>query len=169
MKARTLDNHLSREEKIAKLAQVYHDLLAAVGPLLKDEVFRRGIREGLNKFLSNAWLSMNGGKHHTDYYSPAAGNAVRTSDKETRLVYEHMVPKNLFQSMFVQAAQEGTIHSAAEIRETLNACWYIALITASEEKKLLKNRMPEGWDGKNIFSRYEEAGLELIATAEPKQ
>ena len=37
----------------------------------------------------------------------------------------------------------------------------MALITADEHGRLLRNEMPAGWDGADVFARYTGTGIQL--------
>ena len=153
-----------RIEKIAKLAEAYHSLLSVIGPLLANNIaFEAGIREGLNKFLANTWIYLNdNNKFAVDYYSEEAKKQINGSAEDKgRLIYEHMIPKDIYQKECVAAAKQGKNKSVAEIQDILNKYWFIAIITADEHKKLSKEKMPEDWNHSNIFSRYEKAKIKL--------
>lgn len=55
-----------------------------------------------------------------------------------------------------------TVEQVIALIETLAIC---VEITREEDSWLagakLRDRMPEGWDGKNLFARYEHVGIEL--------
>jgi hypothetical protein len=122
-----------------------------------------GIREGLNKFLSNAFLSLDKRSKYLkgNFYSLEALNKVNVGDFKG-LVYEHMVPKSKYiQKRCENAARERTL-TIEYINDLLDKYWFIAVITKDEDTSLRTFDMPNDWDGKNIFQRYQEAKISLV-------
>jgi uncharacterized UPF0160 family protein len=150
-----------KEEIIEKIAIAYHKLLLSID--WKDDLLVKGIKEGLSKFLSNAYLSLTD-KHKyefVDYHSEKALRKVRRKSYKN-LVFEHMIPKEKYiQAPCIEQAKNGTIQLSF-IKERLEKYWYLAVVTKEEDKLLTKNDMPENWDGVNIFDRYDIAGIKLI-------
>ncbi|MWJ28572.1 hypothetical protein GPM19_10200 [Halomonas sp. ZH2S] len=139
----------------------YYKLLQSLD--WSDEVLIRGLREGLNKFPSNAFLRMNPESKYLcgDYYSPSALEKVQ-SRNFSGLIFEHMVPKAKYiQKPCEQAAREGSL-DINEMRELFQKYWKIAVITVEENSRLKGHAMPKDWDFENIFSRYQESGIELV-------
>lgn len=157
---------MTREMLLTRMADAYYELLAAVAPLLKKNGdIEDGVREGLNKFLSNLCISLVG-KLETDYYSEDALEKLRKGDRG-HLIYEHMVPKNVYQDKIVDDFKAGKIKNAGDIKAVLEKYWYIATITSSEDKLLFPRKaMPETWDKQNIFARYDEIRDRLVPRAE---
>ena len=161
---------LTREMLLTRMARAYYDLLAVVVPLMKkDKDIEKGIREGLNKFLSNLCISLVG-KLETNYYSKDAIKELAKGGPkkdQATLIYEHMVPKNYYQDKIINDFKEGKIKTPDEIRDTLEKYWHIATITSEEDKRLVPRKsMPKGWDGKDIFVRYVNIRDQLVARAE---
>lgn len=153
------------KENIEKVAKAYCKLLNSID--WDDELIIAGLKEGLNKFLSNAFLSLNKEIKYKqgDYYSSEALEKVENNDF-SNLVYEHMVPKNKYiQKVCEEEAKDKKLEPEFII-ELLNKYWKIAVITKDEDDKLNSRSMPVDWDGENIFARYEEAKLELIIKKE---
>ena len=147
---------------IEHLARAYFKLLSSVywnDPLLVD-----GLREGLNKFLSNAYLASYPGRnkyHKTHLASPAALQRLEQG-LTTGLVCEHLVPKRRYiQAPCESRARTGELQLAF-IVDRLHRFWHLATITTDEDRLLSRVRMPENWDGNNALARYEEAGLTLV-------
>ncbi len=144
------------------LAQAYYKLLNHLD--WQDEVLISGIREGLNKFLSNAYLKQHPSSckyHKSQWVSPEALKQLNQGN-HTDLVFEHMVPKKKY-------IQEPCEHLAASRRlteekivELLETYWHIATITKQQDKLLSRSSMPDDWDGINVLSRYEIAGIQLV-------
>jgi len=83
-----------------------------------------------------------------------------------RLVFEHMVPKE----KYIQRPCESIIRDnsltidqkAVKVYQLLDSYWYIASITAEEDKSIIHKRtMPLGWNGVSIFDRYKEVNIEV--------
>ena len=146
---------MTRDELLSRMAVAYYEYLNAIVPVIKkDPLIAKGIKEGLNKFLTNCCIALVG-KTETDYYSPAALEIIKNKKKLAGLVYEHMIPKNIYQDKIVKNFIEGKIKSAEDIKTVLDQYWYIALITKHEDKLLFPQRsMLETWDSKNILARY---------------
>lgn len=143
------------------LVKAYYKLLKSID--WSDEVLVWGLREGLNKFPSNAFLSLHPESKYLsgDYYSHAALEKVRYRDF-SGLIFEHMVPKARYiQKPCEQAAQEGRL-DIAEIRELFRRYWKISVITVEENSRLKGHAMPDDWDLENVFARYQECGIELV-------
>ena len=51
---------LNREKTIKHLADAYFNVLSTLGTSLNDSNIYAGLREGLNKFLSNLAIKLNG-------------------------------------------------------------------------------------------------------------
>ena len=156
---------MSREDCLKRMAQAYHDLLKVLAPLMKkdDNIIFNGLREGLNKFLSNVYISLVHNKRETDYYSEKAFEACKNNPKGKcpGLTYEHIVPKNIYQDEIVKTFSGGQEMSADEIADRLKKEWWTATITQAEDKLLKKKKMPDDWDGTNRFARYDKAGITL--------
>ena len=143
-----------------KIAKAYYKLLTSID--WDDDVLIAGLREGLNKFLSNAYLKENNEKKQLqgDYYSEEALRKTQNGDF-TNLVVEHMVPKARYiQEPCEEMAQEGTL-SEEKILELLRKYWKIAIITKEEDALLPSQKMPPNWDHEDIFARYNNAGITL--------
>jgi hypothetical protein len=128
-----------------------------------DRFFLMGIQEGLNKFLSNLYLHLCGRRpkcHKAHYVSEKALVKMIAVDY-SGLVFEHMIPKSVYiQKPCESMAQKNQI-SVEQVFSLLSSYWFIATITAEEDKLLIKNDMPQGWDCMNIFYRYESADITL--------
>lgn len=153
------------EDDISKLAHSYCTLLNSLN--WRDPLLRAGIKEGLSKFLSNAYISMKKRHKHltADYYSRAAAQQLRLGNHDG-LTFEHVVPKSEYIQKRCEAlAREGRLEEH-EIADLLRKYWKIAVITAEENKTLLPTKMPPGWDGMDVLHRYRAAGIELLRAEE---
>ena len=159
---------LTREELLLRMAEAYYKLLKAVALLLNDKDIEAGIREGLNKFLPNLCISLVG-KLETDYYSEAALEKIKKDDCKN-LIYEHMVPKSIYQDEIIDDFKVGNIKNAGDIKAVLAKYWYVATTTSGENKKLNPQRsIPENWDKQDIFVRYTAIRNCLKARAECRE
>lgn len=144
-----------------QIAKSYFKLLTSLD--WEDEILIYGLNEGLNKFLSNAFLRTNGGNKYLqgDFFSE---EAIKKIDKRdfSQLVYEHMVPKSKYiQKPCEELAKNGGL-TIAYIENLLDSYWKIAIITKSENSKLTAREMPKNWDGKDIQARYRAVNINLI-------
>src|SRR4051812_16802766 len=76
-----------------KLAEAYCSLLTSID--WKNELIVNGLKEGLNKFLSNAFASQfpKKHKHHKTHKISIAALEQLKAENYQNLVYEHLVPK----------------------------------------------------------------------------
>lgn len=141
-----------------QLARAYYKLLSSID--WDDPLLVGGLREGLNKFLSNAHLASLRGRnkyHKTHLVSPLALKLLQ-SGQPRPLVWEHLVPKGLYiQGPCEQQARAHTL-TLDFVFEHLRKFWHLATITVDETRM----RMPPEWDGANVLARYEAQGLTLI-------
>lgn len=145
-----------------RLAEAYCKLLRSID--WSDELVVAGIREGLNKFLSNAFLSMFPSVHKYHRTHLISRNALRQVETKNyrRLVYEHLVPKtNYIQRPCEERAIRGDL-TVDSIEDLLRRYWRVATITKAEDERLHRRGMPTDWDGVNVLARYEAAGIKLI-------
>ncbi|MCK9467316.1 MAG: hypothetical protein M0P94_03230 [Candidatus Absconditabacterales bacterium] len=150
-----------KKENIRIIATSYYKLLYSID--WDDNIMVNGLKEGLNKFLSNAILSLSTESKYLqgDYYSAEAITKINNKDF-TNLVYEHMVPKNKYIQKICQDKAKDKTLDIVFIVDLLNKYWKIAVITKDEDKQLISRSMPENWDKENIFLRYQEVKIQLI-------
>ena len=122
-----------------------------------------GIREGLTKFLSNAFLKSNGTNkyYQGDYYTYSALDRMEKGIT-SGLVYEHMVPKSQYiQKPCEERAKKKSL-SEDYVLGLLNRYWKIAIVTKEEDAELTRTKMPDDWDAEDIRLRYTYADIELV-------
>ena len=144
------------QKEIQVIAAAYFKLLKCID--WADPVFVSGIREGKNKFLSNAWLSRaKANKYHkTNWISQDALAQIESGDY-TDLVFEHLVPKQKYiQDPCERLAMEGRL-TLDYVIDLLSKYWHMATITKEEDSKLSRRSLPDDWDGSDIHVRYKNA------------
>jgi hypothetical protein len=155
---------LNRSEIIKTMSDVYFDFLKSIK--WENEFYLKGISEGKNKFLSNAYLSLYGAKHEIcNYHSKEALIILSNPElnKSGKLIFEHMVPKQKYiQKPCEDVAIKGGLNKEY-IYKLLYDYWFIAMITVEEEKMLKTSKvMPKDWDKKDHKARYNNTKIELI-------
>ena len=81
------------------IAGSYYKLLTTID--WDDEVLLLGLKEGLSKFVSNAYIEINKKTHKQtkylqgDYYTEEALDKIKNNDF-SGLIYEHMIPKSTY-------------------------------------------------------------------------
>ena len=123
------------------------------------------IREGIRKLHDCATSSRGHGKYlgHA-HWSRAAlkhleQNGGATSGITKLLAHEHVVPVGIVVSELLKGGQKTEI----EIEKLILRLSVVAIITREEEALLseakLRSRMPDDWDGHDIWARYRAVGL----------
>jgi hypothetical protein len=102
----------------------------------------------------------NGKYSMTDFITPNALLKLQQNEK-ANLIFEHMVPKNLYLSTLVEKAQRETL-TYTEIHNVLMKYHYTCTVTKEEDNLLPSTKMQDEWDGQNPFYRYQLAGIEFI-------
>ncbi len=146
---------------LERMAQAYS---AFLGSLPWDHALViEGAREGLTKFLSNAYLcSFRGRRKHnlTQLVSPAARDRI-AAGRTAGLVFEHVVPKQeLIQEPCEALARTGEL-TPEHVLSLLKRYWLLAMVTKEEDRRL-QRKMPTGWEGQDLLARYTVAGIELV-------
>jgi len=143
------------------LIKAYYKLLNSID--WDDEILVAGLREGLTKFPSNAFLSMHKKSKYLcgNYYSLLALEQVK-SKQFSGLIFEHMVPKSKYiQKPCEEAAKKGSLNENY-MTELFQRYWKIAVITKEENSLLHGTKMPKNWDGNDYLARYKESGIKLL-------
>jgi hypothetical protein len=156
---------LIRKEIIKTLSETYYSFLKNIE--WNNELYLLGLREGKNKFLSNAYLHLCKGKYSISNYQSKEALSILNGDngiqKSGNLVFEHMVPKDRYiQKPCEELAKSGEL-SPDFIYKLLEEYWFIATITKDEEKLLKTAKvMPKEWENTGHIARYENTKIELI-------
>ena len=129
---------------------------------LNDKDVEKGLQEGLGKFLSNLYLSRYKNKCTAcEYITPRAQKLYEKQGNVKGLVFEHIVPKKEYiQKNCEELARQGKLQ-AKYIENLLSNYFHCALVTSEEDDCLSQNKMPDDWNGKDIFARYKNAGIKL--------
>lgn len=123
-----------------------------------------GAREGLNKFLSNAYLASfpRRRKHElTQLISPAARDRL-SAGQRSGLVFEHVVPKRRFIQEPCEVEARGATLRVEFVLGLLRRYWLLATVTKDEDRRLTRDTMPRAWGGVDVLVRYSAAGIELV-------
>lgn len=150
------------EQLNKEIAIAYMKLLQCIE--WNNPVFMRGIKEGLGKFVANAYISTLGvGKFKSaQYISPEALERINHKNYKG-LLYEHVVPKEEY--IFgpcKKEARDGTLTLDSILNHFQK---YMVVTTITEEQNQLldkhgyKNTMPSDWDNEDIFARYKKVGI----------
>jgi hypothetical protein len=156
---------LIRSEILNKLSSSYFLFLSSIH--WKDELYLKGISEGKNKFLSNAYLHLCTGKYSISNYLSLQAKLILNNwedlYKPGSLVFEHMVPKDKYVQKPCEELAKNQKLNEKIIFELLDKYWFIATITKDEEKSLLSAKvMPEDWNKEDHLARYTKANIEVV-------
>lgn len=102
----------------------------------------------------------NGKYSMADFITPKALHILQKRER-VRLIFEHMVPKNLYLNMLVEKARKGNL-KYTEIYNVLMKYYYTCTVTKEEDNLLPSTKMQDGWDWHNPFFRYQLAGIHFI-------
>lgn len=137
---------------------------------IKDEILKahhlsaKGIGDDLY-YLTESYYRQLGtysGKHSiSDFITPNAKECLESGQISNKLMYEHMIPKNLYIQEIAQATKMGELREE-QIYELLLNFYYVCTVTIEEDKILPSIKMDDDWDSKNPFHRYEKAGLSFL-------
>ncbi|WP_143331881.1 hypothetical protein [Domibacillus antri] len=132
--------------------------------LRKYHLSSKGIGDDLY-FLTESYFRQKGlfkGKHSmSDYITPNAMKAIESGIVSKNLIYEHMVPKNLYIKQISEITLAGQL-TEEFIYDLLIKYYFVCSVTKEEDEKLPSIKMADDWDGINPFYRYEKAGIEFL-------
>lgn len=149
-------------DPFVQMAAAYQKLLTSVD--WDDPLLIAGLREGLNKFLSNAHLALFRGqnKYHKTHFVSVQALEQLQKRQHSELTWEHLVPKDEYIQKPCERLAAQHALSVGSVEELLRMYWKLATITNEENRLLSAKRMSSGWDGKNVLARYEAVGVELV-------
>ncbi|AZT99644.1 MAG: hypothetical protein ACTH2U_17355 [Brevibacterium sp.] len=125
---------------------------------------RKLLRHATDAFWDKPRETRQGHRRRVDgaLWSPAA--FARANHPEPRLVGEHVYPMKLRIAGWYERLDNQEVPTAAEIAADLLATPW-AIITGEEDEKLtrakLRDRMPEDWDGHDLWARYRHPDVAL--------
>lgn len=96
-----------------------------------------------------------------DYISEEAMMFAGLKGSKKKLVFEYMVPKNLYINEFIKLTSDNEI-TPSIIQDRLQRYYYICIVSVAEYERLNPFVMGEGWDGRNPFYRYEQSGIRYV-------
>lgn len=87
----------------------------------------------------------------------------RALEERTDLRHEHSVPRRLLIAMLLELSAP----TEDDVRRVLNLRVGV-VVTFEEDRALnaagLRSRMPDGWEGRDVFARYRAVGIEVVDT-----
>ncbi|MGE6756023.1 hypothetical protein ACQKFO_21715 [Rossellomorea sp. NPDC071047] len=161
----------TREKVMNLLAENYYYFLHTLP--YDNKLYMEGMREARGKFLANLHISLL--KNHlpykhkerfysTDYVSLKALELLQNKNwNSNELRYEHMIPKKRYIQDQCEEWARGGLISKDKIYNLLIKYFWTATIHKDEDALLSRTKMPDNWDKSNIFSRYEDVGIELLS------
>ncbi len=99
----------------------------------------------------------------SDYITVEAKKQIEQKNKKN-LVREHMIPKNIYFNILVSEAKNGLL-TKERIFDILNKHYWTCIVTKDEDNVLAENyqiKMPDDWDGENVFARYEKVTISKV-------
>lgn len=120
-----------------------------------------GGREGLTKFLKNSYLGRFRGNKYRKAPLITAAALERFRASGSGLIFEHVVPTTILQQDCEVLARSGSL-TRELVLKWLRSYWVTAVVTKEEDRRLVKDYMPSGWDGLDPFARYRMAGLRVM-------
>ncbi|OLN23959.1 hypothetical protein BTO30_00585 [Domibacillus antri] len=165
----TSSSAFNREEYIRHLSKNLFEVLMLKREIPDDflrkyHLSSKGIGDDLY-FLTESYFRQKGlfkGKHSmSDYITPNAMKAIESGIVSKNLIYEHMVPKNLYIKQISEITLAGQL-TEEFIYDLLIKYYFVCSVTKEEDEKLPSIKMADDWDGINPFYRYEKAGIEFL-------
>lgn len=116
-------------------------------------------------FLTEGYFRKNELDHRkhsmSDFVTVEANAVLESHDTRNQLIYEHMVPKNLYLGKIVQSVEDGTFNEDM-LYNYLNKYYYLCTVTKDEDKRLPSISIDDSWNMENPFHRYEKANIRFI-------
>lgn len=164
----------SREVIMKLMAENYYYFLNTLN--FKDEIYMAGMAEARTKFLANLHITLmkqqlptkcKNWRFSSDFVSERALEHLKKRKWNGHtLQYDHMIPKTKYIRKACESATKNGEITIDYIFNILMRYLWTATIHIDENQLLngcgYKNKMPEDWDGVNIFARYEKAKIKLI-------
>lgn len=166
---KTSSSSFNREEYIRHLSKNLFKVLMLKREIPDDflrkyHLSAKGIGDDLY-FLTESYFRQKGlfkGKHSmSDFITPYAKIAIKSGNVSKNLIYEHMIPKNLYIKQISEVTLDGELTEEL-IYNLLIKYYYVCTVTKAEDDKLPSIKMDDDWDGINPFYRYEKAGIPFL-------
>jgi hypothetical protein len=120
----------------------------------------RNLKIAIHQYWQNKILGHHGQAHKARI--PRSKAALNKPDSECMV--EHVMP----QIEIVNRLMDMRPLTEAGVIELLTNCLKVVVVTRDEHALLnsskLRSTMPPNWDGKDVFDRYAEVGIELAST-----
>lgn len=120
----------------------------------------RNLKIAIHQYWQNKILGHHGQAHKARI--PRSKAALNRSDSEC--VVEHVMP----QMEIVNRLMEMRPLTKAGVIGLLTNCLRVVVVTREEHALLnrsgLRSKMPPKWDGRDVFDRYAEIGIEVAPT-----
>ncbi|NRD76598.1 hypothetical protein HPT25_03720 [Bacillus sp. BRMEA1] len=159
----------NREDYIRHLSKNLFEVLM-LKKEIRDDFLRKyhlsakGVGDDLY-FLTESYFRQKGlfrGKHSmSDYITLNAKKAIESGNISKNLIYEHMIPKNIYIKQISEITLAGELTDDF-IYNLLIKYYFVCTVTKEEDDKLPSIKMDDDWDGINPFYRYKKAGIEFF-------
>ena len=117
----------------------------------------RNLKTALHQYWQNKTLGLHVNSQKKNIPRSTAALGKDTSECEV----EHVVP----QMYIVNILMDMTPISKNRINDILDKYFHVLLVTKEEHHRLnasgFRSKMPEDWDGENIWARYDAVGINL--------
>ena len=118
----------------------------------------RNLKTALHQYWQNKTLGLHGQSQKKNI--PRSKAAIGKDSREFEV--EHVSPQMYIVNMLMDMS---TINKD-KIRNILEKYFHVLLVTKEEHRRLnasgLRSKMPDDWDGENIWARYDAVGIEQV-------
>jgi hypothetical protein len=152
-------------DKLHTIASVVYFATSHQSATLDRIVTAQMIGEGIRKLHDCATSFRGSGKYlgHAHWSRTAIERLKKNGGTErgitNLLSHEHVVPVGVVLDKLLNNCQK----SIADIEELIRCFSVVAIVTREEESLLseagLRGKMPNNWDGRDVWARYRTAGL----------
>lgn len=117
----------------------------------------RNLKTALHQYWQNKELGHHGQAHKHKIPRSKAAAGAELSDCEV----EHAVPLMHIVNLLIDLESA----NPESVEAILRPLYLVRLVTAEEHQHLnatgLRSRMPDDWDGVDVFARYQKAGIKV--------
>ena len=118
----------------------------------------RNLKTALHQYWQNKTLGLHGQSQKKNI--PRSKAAIGKDTRECEV--EHVIPQMYIVNMLMDMS---TINKD-KIRNILEKYFHVLLVTKEEHRRLnasgFRSKMPDDWDGENIWARYDAVGIEQV-------